>query len=293
MNYFPVGKKVEKQKYKTIVTDLSTELPSPPFTTTDVRATVLNGEIHVFYKSSHRKYNYATGWTDVRNTPFVADLLRYFSAVTLNGEIHLIGGNSQNTTMHYKWDGNTWTQVSTFPIRFYFTVVIVFEGEIHALGGLDGNTHYKWDGKTWTSVEVPPANFSEGTACVYNDEIHIIGYEGHLNSHYKWDGKTWTSVGTLPINVSTANSAYAVAMNNAIYFYYYNTRAIFKDSAWKVLAKYVYSSGSWSKTAPFEHSVRSSAVVFLDGVHIINYYDGNDSRASHSIENINLSIPID
>ena len=125
------------------------------------------------------------------------------SAVIYNGEIHILGGgdNSGNYTKHYKWNGSTWTSVSTLPYNFYQGSAVIYNGEIHILGGGGGSTkHYKWNGSTWTSVSTLPYNFQYGSAVIYNGEIHILGSDNSINytKHYKWNGSTWISVSTLP-----------------------------------------------------------------------------------------------
>ena len=123
------------------------------------------------------------------------------SAVVLNGEIHILGGSS-NYTSHYKWDGTSWTSVSTLPYNFYEGSAVILNGEIHILGSYSSAKHYKWDGTSWTSVSTLPYSFYQGSAVVLNNEIHILGSysSGDYADHYKFDGTSWTSVSTLPYN---------------------------------------------------------------------------------------------
>ena len=66
--------------------------------------------------------------------------------------------------------------VSTLPYSFYIGSAVVYNNEIHILGGDNNYTkHYKWDGTSWTSVSTLPYNFYNGSAVVYNNEIHILG----------------------------------------------------------------------------------------------------------------------
>ena len=136
------------------------------------------------------------------------------SAVILNNEIHILGG-SDNTTKHYKWDGNLWTSVSTLPYNFVNGSAVVLNGEIHILGGNGNNTlHYKWDGSSWTSVSTLPYNFYQGSTVVLDNEIYILGGRDNTTKHYKWDGNSWTSVSILPYNFVYGS---AVVYNNAIH----------------------------------------------------------------------------
>ena len=120
------------------------------------------------------------------------------SAVVYNGEIHILGGRG-GTDKHYKWNGSSWTSVSTLPYPFYYGSAVVYNGEIHILGGYSGggggNTkHYKWNGSSWTSVSTLPYELYGGSAVVYNNEIHILGgYDtDNRTNHYSFlNNKTW------------------------------------------------------------------------------------------------------
>ena len=62
--------------------------------------------------------------------------------MVLNNEIHILGGYNGNTK-HYKYDGSTWTSVSTLPYGFRHGSAVVLNNEIHILGGYDSRTkHY-------------------------------------------------------------------------------------------------------------------------------------------------------
>ena len=112
----------------------------------------------------------------------------YGSAVVYNGEIHILGSYSLNCyTKHYKWNGSSWTSVSTLPYDFYYGSAIVYNGEIHILGSYSSTCstkHYKWNGSTWTRVSTLPYNFHGGSAVVYNGEnIYILGSSSNRRSY--------------------------------------------------------------------------------------------------------------
>jgi hypothetical protein len=93
-------------------------------------------------------------------------------------------------------------QSPRLPYGFAYGSAVVYNGEIHILGG-ENNTlsHYKWNGTSWVSVSTLPYSLMRGAAVVYNNEIHILG--GYISGtalahHYKWDGTSWTDVGSLP-----------------------------------------------------------------------------------------------
>ena len=85
--------------------------------------------------------------------------------------------------------------ISTLPYDFYNGCAVVFNNEIHILGGKGNRTsHYKWNGSVWTSVSTLPYDFYNGCAVVFNNEIHILGGEGGYTSHYIVYGKIYKEV---------------------------------------------------------------------------------------------------
>ena len=64
----------------------------------------------------------------------------YGSSVVYNNEIHILGGSGStsyvpNGENHYKWNGSSWTSVSTLPYEFYEGRAVVYNNEIDILGG--------------------------------------------------------------------------------------------------------------------------------------------------------------
>ena len=118
------------------------------------------------------------------------------SAVVCNNEIHILGGDS-GTTNHYKYNGTSWTSVSSLSDSFCDGSAVVYNNEIHILGSSGGQTsHYKYNGSSWTSVSTLPYNFYYGSAVVYNNEIHILGSYDSSNrtKHYKYNGSSWDNL---------------------------------------------------------------------------------------------------
>ena len=70
------------------------------------------------------------------------------AAVVYDGEIHIL-----KDTKHYKWNGSSWTSVSTLPYELYGGSAVVYNNEIHILGGYDTDNrtnHYSFlNNKTW------------------------------------------------------------------------------------------------------------------------------------------------
>lgn len=169
---------------------------------------VFDDEIHILGGygiepyNQHYKYN-GTTWESVSTLPHTF----YYScgAVVLNGEIHTLSGYKGYQTSHYKYNGSSWESVSTLPYDANRGHVVVYNDEIHLLGGfLDvGYTqHYKWNGSSWESVSTLPYNFSESSAVVYNNEIHILGsyyttgsyVYPNCKSHYAFKDGNWKQI---------------------------------------------------------------------------------------------------
>ena len=193
------------------------------------------------------------------------------SAVVLNGEIHILGGNYE-PTKHYKWDGSSWTSVSTLPYNFYQGSAVVLNGEIHIFGGYAtgvGLNHYKWDGTSWTSVSTLPYAFHVGGTVVLNNEIHILGGNGNTTKHYKWDGNSWTEVSTLPYDFQDGS---VVIYNNEIHIFgssYNSTYYIYH---------YKWNGTSWTSVSTLPYGFRrGSAVVFENEIHIL----GTDNSSAY------------
>ena len=152
--------------------------------------------------------------------------------------------------------------VSTLPYNFSYGSAVIYNNEIHILGGNYSSStslkHYKWNGSSWTSVSTLPFSFADGQAVVYNNEIHILGGSNAGTSHYKWDGSTWTSVSTLPYDFSRGS---VVIYNNEIHILGGN---IYNKNHYK------WNGSSWTKvdTLPYEFN-SGSAVVFNNAIHIL------------------------
>ena len=137
------------------------------------------------------------------------------SSVVYHGEIHIMGGFTSPRTQHYKWDGESWSEVSTLPVEFLQGCAVVYNDEIHIFGGASSrNSHYKWDGTNWTRVDSIPTSIARCSAVIYNNEIHFIA-PGLTEEHYKYDGVTWTRLEDTPFTGSTLIRS--VVYNNKIY----------------------------------------------------------------------------
>ena len=195
----------------------------------------------------------------------------YNVAVVYKNEIHILGGNylGNDTTYskdHYKYDGTSWSKVSTLPYNFRCGCAVVYNDEIHILGGNDTATrryHYKYDGTSWSKVGTLPYDFYFGCAVVYNDEIHILGSmnSSYSKDHYKYDGTSWSKVGTLPYNF---RCGCAVVYHNEIHILGGNSTPESKKH-------YKFDGTSWESVTPLPYEFSSGgAVVYNDQIHIVN-----------------------
>ena len=156
--------------------------------------------------------------------------------------------------------------VSTLPYDFHRGSAVVYNGEIHILGGNDSSTsHYKFNGSSWESVSTLPYGFNNGSAVVLNGEIHILGSGYYKSSsrpyakyHYKYNGTSWVSVSTLPYDF---NGGSAVVLNGEIHILGGN------DSD---TSHYKFNGSSWESvsTLPYDF-YRGSAVVYNGEIHIL------------------------
>lgn len=135
--------------------------------------------------------------------------LKFRRAVVYRNELHVLMG--ETTTIHYKWDGLNWYEVSILPYGAQDSRVIVFEDEIHLISGTLSNTtvnHYKWNGTTWTKMTAVPNSQAYLWPFIYNNELHIIGHYQSTGSspktslHHKWNGTEWVQDVDLPYYLS-------------------------------------------------------------------------------------------
>ena len=107
--------------------------------------------------------------------------------------IHVL---QQESNYHYKYNGSSWSQASTNSRCFGYSKSVVYNNEIHVLGGMYDNTetlHHKWNGSSWSQVSTLPISDSPKAAFVYNNEIVAVFYNSRDKYYYyKWNGSSWT-----------------------------------------------------------------------------------------------------
>ena len=212
-------------------------------------------------------------WEKTKNfelLPNVPYEFYYGGTVVYNNEIHILGG-ADSTYKHYKWDGSSWTSVSTLPYSFYGGSAVVLNNEIHIMGSNNNHTkHYKWNGSAWTSVSTLPIEFCSGSAVTFNNEIHIMGTAGNANydtTHYKWNGSSWTSVSTLPYNFYAGS---AVVYNDEIHIL-----GGMNTTGRRYHYKWNGSSWVFVSTLPHLNFYEGSALVHKNELHILGGHEYN------------------
>jgi hypothetical protein len=154
-----------------------------------------------------------------------------------------------------------WVNKSQLPYNVLNSSVVVYNDELHLLGGTNGETnHYKWDGEVWSKVSDLPFSLVDGNALVYKNEIHIL----NGTNHYKWNGVDWSKVSDLPYELS---NGCAIAYLNDIHLL---------GGIGNLTSHYIWDGTEWSQATdiPFEFS-NGSAVLYNRELHILggtNHY---------------------
>ena len=103
------------------------------------------------------------------------------SVVVYNNEIHILGGGgggSDFSTKHYKWNGTTWSEVSTLPYDFYSGSAVVYNNEIYILSGALQEINlknYKLDGNNWIELQDLYFSHPNDVGVIYEDSIVMVG----------------------------------------------------------------------------------------------------------------------
>ena len=167
------------------------------------KAVVYNDEIHVLgaYETGtnaytdHYKWD-GSEWVSMPTLPTRMSIVD--NAVVYDNEIHIFStpNTVRTNTLHYKWDGIEWTQSADIPYYAYYATIVVYNNEIHCIGGGDSThpgyevCHYKFDGVNWHRVTMP-FNICLASSVVYKNKIHILGGEinyDNCSTHYTYDG---------------------------------------------------------------------------------------------------------
>ena len=171
---------------------------------------------------------------------------------------------------------------STLPYSFQCGKAVVFNGEIHILGGGSSGSstnynHYKFDKnkKRWISVSTLPFEFYYDLAFVLNGEIHILDRDDQ--KHYKCDGTSWTLVSELPYKCRIA-----VALDDEIHI----LGSTYGSGSSTNYNHYKFDGTSWTSVGRLPVLLSSgNLVVVVDGkIHMLgSSYTGSPSSYIHYI----------
>lgn len=153
------------------------------------------------YSSSNNKHKVWDGsnFIDKPNAPTTTQAGNS-ACCYYNGKIHFI-----ITTNHYTYDDeNGWVRVGSAPYEARYSGMIVYNNELHMIGGYKtANTrkyHYKYDGNSWTDCGETGILNNYGWCAVYNNKLYYAGYGDNLLGY--WDGSHH--------NVGLVNPLYAI-----------------------------------------------------------------------------------
>ena len=166
-----------------------------------------NGETHALGSSWHKKITGVptnnASYTTASTLPFTIDSSA--KIIVYNGAIHVLGcGN--NALSHYKYNGSSWSYVSTIPYKLEGSAIVIANG-INILGGYSNETgHYRWNGTNWINESTLPYECYNANAVYFNNAIHLIGgAKSNKHSIYTISGKEWSILNNIPF--STCNLA--------------------------------------------------------------------------------------
>ncbi len=190
-------------------------------------------------------------------------------ATVFRGEIHFISDN--NRTALYKWDGTAWTQVSTLPYNWSYSINCIYNNKLQMMGTntntTDWRKHYEYDGENWTEVSILPYAGYNYNACAveYKGKLHRIGNgltSNNPKQHYEWDGVAWTQLNDLPYDfirgIALADDDYIHIMRGG-------------SSEADRQKHYKYDGSNWASvsTLPYDPSYAASIIMHKNKIHLL------------------------
>lgn len=165
------------------------------------------------------------------------------------------------------------------PYKFYNGSAVIFNGEIHILGGTEGKTnHFSWNGMGWTQHDDLPFDFCNGSAVVFKGKIYILGGSEEPTKCYYWDGRKWTQSTDIPYKFKNGD---AVVYDDKIHIFGGN--GVESGNTNTIFNHYTWGGKAWTKLSALPHSFVSGAVAVYKGkVHILG---GTGTGKSHTTWN--------
>lgn len=203
------------------------------------RTVVFDNEIHAFYKSSTSHYKWdGSSWTQLNYT---GSYVRG-DVVVFDNTIHLFCGSNNNACYHSQWNksSDTWTNKANFVDRFFNNGgrAIIFNNELHLLGGNQSYNHFIWNktNDTYNGVKSLSKNFSDGIAISHNNEIHLFGADDDKYGHYKIVNDNLIYVSKMPSTVGRHGTFDVVSYNGHIHIFNSSSHYKFVDNQWVQLS---------------------------------------------------------
>lgn len=201
------------------------------------KAFVFNNNLYIVVGTDIYRYD-TTAWTKVTTVPSIdghtSVSIRIGTVAVYDGAVHFALGWQESTSnynfrYHYKWDGTTWTSVSTLPVQGFYSNFIVLNNQLYLLIGssTELNSFYRWSGSSWTSLgSISPYPQSAEFIAFYKtvdsigEKIHLIfNYTpsgGSLTvAHRVYDGTSWSDGQDLSVLPSSYNIMCGICFNNA------------------------------------------------------------------------------
>jgi hypothetical protein len=173
-----------------------------------------------------------TAWR-VLNTPNTGGPFSGLDAVSCSGTTNCMAvgwgmpDDEQQLTLAIRWNGTSWTLLSTPPDNFDISPVLYgvscLSGSncmaVGAGGGSDGSAPLavRWNGSTWTELGTPGPGTWYGVSCLAGGNCIAVGTASGspplLAQAAEWDGGTWQGLPTA--NPSNVDNLYGVSCANA------------------------------------------------------------------------------
>lgn len=163
--------------------------------------------IHLLSQTQHYKMT-INGWTSVSTIPYK---FKYGASVSFNNKLHILGsdeaaGQMVGSGLMFNLSSKNWKQNDSlrspmYVERDYIAIsdmhtTLIYNNEIHIMGGPTGVAHYKYDGRSWTLVSTLPFTYiGKVPACAHQGHIIIWGGgDTEEKNFWKWDGNAWSQI---------------------------------------------------------------------------------------------------
>lgn len=231
----------------------------------DINKLIWNNNV-LWEKNSYKGNLIPNIWTSLKPTGTSIDKC---AACSYHGEIYRFGGYNDQRSFYKLNNADEWVRLGDMPYNFYDGNAIVYNDEIHILGGSGaGSNHYilNTSDNTWTKPNITNQNKSYSVCCVYNDEIHFLNYIG---DHYKIDKNTNTVIQVDSIGY------YVSSGYNLSGFVVYNDELV--SIIEKDMLRLDKNTNKWIHTTiPLPYNfIDAGCVVYHDEIHILGSNTSN------------------